>query len=78
MALATRVFGLTPEEALLGATRNAARALGLQDRGTLETGKRADIAIWNITHPHDLSYWLGAQDLAGLLIAGRDANLTTP
>lgn len=76
MALASRVFGLTAEESLAGATRNAALALGLQDRGTLEVGRRADIAIWNISHPHDLSYWLGAPVLAGLLIAGRDANLT--
>ena len=75
MALACRVFGLTPAESLAGATRNAARALGLQDRGTIEVGKRADIAIWDISHPHDLSYWLGSQPLAGLLIAGHDASL---
>ena len=73
MALAGRLFGLTPEECLAGATRNAARALGLEgDRGTLEVGKRADIAIWDIAHPRDLSYWLGRRQLAGLLVAGRD------
>ncbi|MDA0705125.1 MAG: imidazolonepropionase [Proteobacteria bacterium] len=75
MALATRVFGLTPEEALAGATRNAARALGLADRGTLAVGNRADLAVWDISHPHDLSYWLGSDPMAGLLIAGRDASL---
>lgn len=75
MGLASRVFGLTPEESLAGTTRNAARALGLSDRGTLEPGKRADLAIWNIAHPQDLSYWLGGEPLAGLLIAGRDASL---
>jgi imidazolonepropionase len=75
MGLASRVFGLTPEESLAGTTRNAARALGLHDRGTLEVGKRADIAIWDISHPHDLSYWIGANPLAGLLIAGQDASL---
>jgi imidazolonepropionase len=75
MGLASRVFGLTPEEALAGTTRNAARALGLEDRGTLQIGKRADIAIWDIGHPQDLSYWLGSAPLAGLLIAGQDASL---
>ncbi|MDH4125106.1 MAG: imidazolonepropionase [Gammaproteobacteria bacterium] len=75
MALASRVFGLTAEESLAAATRNAARALGLADRGTLEPGKRADLAIWNIDHPRELSYWLGADPLASLLIAGQDASL---
>ena len=77
MALASRLFKLTPEECLAGATREAAEALGLgDDRGTLETGKRADLAIWDIDHPRDLSYWLGSPSLAGLLIAGRDVSLT--
>ena len=73
MAFAARLFGLTPEECLAGVTRHAARALGLQhDRGTLEAGKRADIAVWDIVHPRDLTYWLGRRALAGLLVAGRD------
>ncbi len=77
MALASRVFGLTPEESLAGTTRVAAHALGLgEDRGTLEIGKRADIAVWNVEHPRDLSYWLGTQPLSSLFIAGRDASLT--
>jgi len=77
MALACRLFRLTPEECLAGATREAALALGLDaDRGTLEQGKRADIAIWDVGHPRELSYWLGIRPLAGLLIAGRDVNLT--
>ena len=76
MALACRVFGLTPEEALAGATRVAAGALRLShDRGTLEVGKRADIAVWNVEHPRDLSYWLGSHPLADLFINGRTANL---
>lgn len=76
MALACRVFALTPEEALAGATLIAARALDLDDdRGTLEIGKRADIAVWNIEHPRDLSYWLGTQPLSDLLILGQTANL---
>ena len=70
MTLATSLFGLTPEECLAGVTRNAARALGLSDRGTLETGKRADIAVWDIGHPQELSYWIGMNELAELLVAG--------
>lgn len=73
MGLAARLFGLTPEECLAGVTRHAARALGLEhDRGTLEPGKRADIAVWDIGHPRDLTYWLGRRALSGLLVAGRD------
>ena len=60
LPLACALFGLTPEEALAGVTREAARALGLSDEtGTLETGKRADFCIWDIGHPRELSYWLG-------------------
>jgi len=76
MALAARLFGLTPLECLAGTTREAARALGLTDRGTLETGKRADIAMWDIVHPRELSYWLGAAPLARLFCAGRSVRLT--
>jgi len=76
MALACRLFGLTPEECLAGTTREAARALGLNDRGMLQTGMRADLAVWDIDHPRDLSYWLGAAPLANLFISGRDVNLT--
>jgi imidazolonepropionase len=72
MGLGARLFGLTPEECLAGTTREAARALGLgDDRGTLEVGKRADIAIWDVGHPRELSYWLGGNPLSDLLIAGR-------
>ena len=70
MKLATDLFRLTPEECLAGVTQNAARALGLSDRGTLEAGKRADIAAWDIGHPRELSYWLGTNELAELYIAG--------
>jgi imidazolonepropionase len=70
MTLATDLFRLTPEECLAGVTRNAARALGLDDRGTLEAGKRADIAAWNIDHPRELSYWIGTNELSDLFIAG--------
>lgn len=78
MALGCRLFRLTPEECLAGVTRAAAGALGLSDRGTIEIGKRADLAIWDISHPRDLSYWLGSQSLSGLFISGRDVSLTRP
>jgi imidazolonepropionase len=72
MGLGSRLFGLTPEECLAGVTREAARALGLgHDRGTLEIGKRADIAAWDLDHPRELAYWLGTHPLSDLLIAGR-------
>jgi imidazolonepropionase len=71
MMLASRQFRLTPEECLAGATRVAARALGIGDEcGTLEAGKRADIAIWDINHPRELAYWFGTPQLAGLLKGG--------
>jgi len=73
MSLATSLFKLTPEECLAGVTREAARALGLlHDRGTLETGKRADIAVWDIGHPRELTYWLGLNGLSDLFIEGRE------
>jgi len=53
------LFGLTPEEALAGITRNAAKALGLSDRGTLEVGKRADMVFFDIEEPAELAYWVG-------------------
>jgi imidazolonepropionase len=73
MVLAVSLFGMTPEECLAGVTREAARALGLGDRGTLAAGKRADIAIWNVAHPRELSYWLGLNELEALMIRGQDA-----
>lgn len=59
MNLACTLFRLTPEEALRGATVNAAKALGLADRGRLVEGMRADIAVWGVTEPAELSYWMG-------------------
>jgi len=58
------LFRLTPEEALAGLTRNAARALGLADEvGTLEAGKACDLAIWDIERPAELSYRIGFNPL---------------
>ncbi|MGQ0663150.1 MAG: imidazolonepropionase [Pseudomonadota bacterium] len=59
--LACTLFKMTPEEALAGVTRHAAKALGLAgERGTLEPGKVADFVLWDIAHPAELAYWLGA------------------
>lgn len=60
MNMARRSFGLTSEEVLLGTTRHAARALGLQhERGSLAPGLAADLAVWSIETPDELGYWAG-------------------
>ena len=75
MNMACTLFGLTPEEALAGCTRHGAAALGLADQiGTLEVGKAADLAVWNIDEPAELAYWLGAAPLSQRWLSGR--NLT--
>jgi imidazolonepropionase len=59
------LFHLTPEEAMAGVTRHAAAALGLGDsHGTLEAGKAADFAVWNIERPAELAYRIGFNPLA--------------
>jgi imidazolonepropionase len=64
MNMGCTLFRLTPEEALAGMTRNAARALGLQDEiGTLEAGKACDLAIWEIARPAELAYRIGFNPL---------------
>jgi imidazolonepropionase len=70
MNMACTLFRLTPEEALAGTTRNAARALGLDDRGTLATGQRADLAVWGCQHPAELSYRIGFNPLIRRSIGG--------
>ncbi len=58
--MACTLFRLTPEEALRGVTRNAARALGLKDRGVLAPGMRADFVLWGVQSPAELSYAFGS------------------
>ncbi|MBT6512038.1 MAG: imidazolonepropionase [Rhodospirillaceae bacterium] len=71
MNMAATLFRMTPEEALAGTTREAARALGMADRrGTLEVGKAADLAIWDIERPAELSYRIGFNPLHGAMRAG--------
>ena len=63
MNMACTLFRLTPEEALAGTTRNAARALGLTDRGVIAPGLRADLAVWDVTEPAELAYRIGVNPL---------------
>lgn len=72
MNMACQLFGLTVDEALAGFTRCAAQALGMQDeRGTLEVGKWADLAIWNISHPAELSVHVGGGQCHAVVKAGK-------
>jgi imidazolonepropionase len=72
MSMACTLFGLTPEEALAGVTREAARALGVfNEVGTIEVGKRADLAFWRIGRPAELCYGLGGNPLAAVMYRGR-------
>jgi imidazolonepropionase len=72
LSMACTLFGLTPEEALAGVTRQAARALGVLDEvGTIEVGKRADLALWRIGRPAELCYGLGGNPLAAVMYRGK-------
>jgi imidazolonepropionase len=78
MNMACVLFGLTPEEALRGVTAHAARALGLDDRGTLAPGLRADLVLWDGDGPAELIYSLGLNRCAAVIRKGevvRGANL---
>jgi imidazolonepropionase len=68
--MACTLFRLTPEEALRGVTTNAARALGLRDRGTLAIGQRADLVIWNARQPAELCYWIGSNLVREVWLGG--------
>lgn len=70
MNLACTLFRLTPEEALAGMTREAAPVLGLEDRGRLEPGLRADIACWTMGSPAELAYWMGANPCRAVICGG--------
>ena len=71
MNMACTLWRLTPQEALLGTTANAARALGLQNEiGTLEVGKQADLALWDIARPADLAYAIGFNPCKAVCKAG--------
>ncbi|WP_020396852.1 imidazolonepropionase [Thiolinea disciformis] len=72
MNMACTLFRLTPEEALLGVTRHAAKALGLQDQiGQLREGFAADFIVWNIQHPAELAYQVGINPIKQRVFAGK-------
>jgi imidazolonepropionase len=69
--MACVLFGLTPEETLAGVTRHAAKALGIgATAGTLEVGKAADMALWDIAHPAELAYNIGYNPCIGVINNG--------
>ncbi len=71
LSMGCTLFRLTPEEALLGVTAHAARALGMTDRGTLTAGQRADLVLWHIGHPVELCYHIGHRPDRQVIQAGR-------
>ncbi|SEM62484.1 imidazolonepropionase [Roseovarius tolerans] len=71
MNMACTLFRLTPEEALAGTTRHAARALGLSDRGEIRAGLRADLAVWDVETPAELSYRIGSNPLHTRIFGGQ-------
>jgi imidazolonepropionase len=71
MNMACTLFRMTPEEALAGTTRNAARALGLDDCGTIAPGLRADFAVWDVEEPAELSYRIGFNPLHARAMGGQ-------
>lgn len=71
MNMGCTLFGMTPEEALAGVTRHAARALGFTDRGQIAAGQRADLAIWDVEHPAELAYRIGFNPLHKRIFGGR-------
>jgi imidazolonepropionase len=71
MSMACTLFGLTPLEALQGVTINAAKALGLRDRGCLTPGLCADLALWDISEPGELAYAIGGSLCLGTSRNGR-------
>jgi imidazolonepropionase len=75
MGMATRLFGLTCEEALAGVTRHAARALGKhEERGSLTPGQAADFVVWNIGELEELGYWTGFNPCRSVVKAGRQVS----
>lgn len=68
--MACTQFKMTPEEALAGITKNAAKALAENNKGTIEVGKDADLCLWDIQHPAELSYTFGVNPLSHFWING--------
>ncbi|MEZ5921780.1 MAG: imidazolonepropionase [Parvularculaceae bacterium] len=74
MNMAATLFGLTPEEALAGMTRNAAKALALEgETGVIREGLSADLALWAINDPAELSYWIAHPGPEALFVKGEQS-----
>ncbi|MDA7568497.1 imidazolonepropionase [Emcibacteraceae bacterium] len=69
--MASTIFQLTPEEAIAGVTRNAAKALGLRDRGIIKEGMLADLVRWDIKHPAELAYYVGGNHVKSVIKNGK-------
>jgi imidazolonepropionase len=79
MNMACHMFRISPAEALAGFTRVGAQALGLQaSHGTLEPGKAADLAIWDVSHPSELSYRIAVNPCHRVVKAGAVIYQATP
>ena len=71
MNMGCTLFFMTPEEVLAGTTIYAAQALGLSNKGRIEVGCDADLALWDITRPADLSYLIGLNPISSVMIKGQ-------
>jgi imidazolonepropionase len=71
LALAVRLYGLSPDEAILAATRHAAAALQLGDRGVLRVGARADLAVWDLPHEWAIVQPWGTRKTSLVVVEGR-------
>ncbi|MDE3210528.1 MAG: imidazolonepropionase [Pseudomonadota bacterium] len=76
--MACTLFRLTPAEALRAVTVNAARALGLADRGTLAVGQRADLVVWDARQAAELCYWIGGNLARRIYVAGQPVSRRKP
>jgi imidazolonepropionase len=72
LSMACTFFRMTPLEAVQGVTLHAAQALGLRDRGRLAAGQRADFAVWDLAHPHELAYWFGHNPCQRVVVGGKE------
>ena len=71
MNMGCTLFYLTPEEVLAGSTVYAAKALGLSNKGKIEVGCDADLALWDIARPADLAYQMGLNPIQGIMVQGQ-------
>ncbi|MDP7976648.1 MAG: imidazolonepropionase [TACK group archaeon] len=71
MELSTYLYGLTPLEALMAATANSAYSLGLEGRGIIKKGAKADLIIWKVEKPDWLTYWFGENKIKKLIVNGK-------